>query len=340
MDALDQLGGRLSLRDLRMFMTVAEQGNLAKAAKSLSISRPVVSKSIANLERALGVRLLDRNPQRMELTDFGHALLKRSAAVFDELRQGVSELKFMAGPNSGELRIGASEYMAAGLIPAVIDSLTGRIPQALFKLELDNAIDQLRDRRVEFVIARLLSPQVEADLDAEVLFYERVFVAAGPASKWAGRRKVTLSELANEQWILAPPEIVEGSPLVEAFRAAGLAMPEVKVLGLSLPLRNGLLATGRFLTIVPGSVLSFGAERMLLKALPVELPNWRLPVALITLKNRTLTPLARLFIDTTREMAKRLGFSARQARRSNSGRSRLGAGPSANPHPAAAGASG
>ena len=309
MDALDQIGRRLSLRDLRLFMTVAEKGNLAKAASSLSISRPVVSKSIANLERVLGVRLLDRSPQHMELTAFGHALLKRSAAVFDELRQSMSELKFMAEPNSGELRIGASEYMAAGLIPAVIDRLTHKIPQALFKLELEDAIGQLRARKVEFVIARLLSPQVEADLDAEVLFHERVFVAAGPTSQWASRRKVSLGELAKERWILAPPEIVEGSPLVEAFRAAGLAMPEVRVLGLSLPLRNGLLITGRFLTIVPSSVLTFGAERMLLKALPVELPGWRLPVALITLKNRTLTPLARLFIDTTREMTKPLRLS-------------------------------
>jgi DNA-binding transcriptional LysR family regulator len=305
-DALDQLSRQLSLRDLRMFLTVAERGNFAKAANSLAISRPVVSKSIANLERVLGVRLLDRSPQRVELTTFGHALFKRSSAVFDELRQSVSELKFLADPSSGELRIGASEYMAAGLIPAVIDRLRWTTPQAVFKLELDDAIGQLRNRKVEFVIARLLSPQVEADLDAEVLFHERVFVAAGPTSRWAGRRKVSLGELAKEQWILAPPEIVEGSPLVEAFGALGIATPQAKVLGLSLPLRNGLLATGRFLTIVPGSVLSFGAERMILKALPVELPDWRLPVALITLKNRTLSPPAHLFIEMTREMARPL----------------------------------
>jgi DNA-binding transcriptional LysR family regulator len=315
MDTLDRLGQRLSLRDLRMFVTVAEQGNFAKAADRLSISRPVVSKSIANLESVLGVRLLDRSPQHSELTAFGHALLKRSAAMFDELRQGLSELKFMVEPNSGELRIGASEYMAAGLIPAVIDNLGQKIPQALFKLELDDAIGQLRDRKVEFVIARLLSPHLEAGLEAEVLFHERVFVAAGPTSKWVRQPKVALEDLAKERWILAPPEIVEGSPLVEAFRAGGLAMPEVKVLGLSLPLRNGLLATGRFLTIVPGSVLAFGAERTLLKALPIRLPAWRLPVALITMKNRTLTPLARLFIEATREMATKLGSSEGRRKR-------------------------
>ena len=85
-------------------MTVVEQGNLAKAATRLSISRPVVSKSLSHLERTLGVRLLDRSPQGVELTAFGRALLKRSVVVFDELRQGVREIRFLADPTAGELR--------------------------------------------------------------------------------------------------------------------------------------------------------------------------------------------------------------------------------------------
>ena len=72
-------------------------------------------------------------------------------------------------------------------------------------------------------------------------------------------------QLVREPWILAPPEIVEGSPIVEAFRAMGLPTPQATVLGLSLPLRHGLLATGRFLTIVPGSLMRFGVERAILK---------------------------------------------------------------------------
>jgi DNA-binding transcriptional LysR family regulator len=306
MDSIDQIARRLKLRDLRMLLSVVEAGNMAKAAESLSISRPVVSKTISNLERTLGVRLLDRTPQRLEPTVFGRALLKRSVAIFDELRQSVKEIEFLSDPNVGELRIGASEYMAAGVIPVVVDRLSRKYPQLMFKLELADAIGQLRERKVEFVIARLLSPDLDQDMDAEVLFYEQVFIAAGERNKWAGRRKIAAADLINEPWILAPPEIVAGSPIVEAFRVLGLAMPQARVLGLSLPLRNGLLATGRFITIVPGSVLRFGAERKLLKVLPVELPNWQLPVAIITLKNRALTPIANLFIDCAREVTRPL----------------------------------
>jgi DNA-binding transcriptional LysR family regulator len=304
MTSPDQQIRRLSLRDIRIFLTVVERGNLAKAANTLSVSRPVVSKSLANLERVLGVRLLDRNPQGVAPTSFGHALVRRGTAMLDELRQSVTEIRHLADPGSGELRIGASEYMAAGLISFVIDRLSRRFPALQFEVQLEDAIEQLRRRNIELVVTRLLSPQIDPDLQAEVLFHECVYVAAGPTNAHVGRRKVAFAELMAEPWILAHPEIVEDSPIVKAFRAAGHDLPPTTVLGLSLPLRNGLLATGRFLTIVPGSVLQFGAERRLLKPLPVDVPDWHLPVAILTLRGRSLTPLANMFIEEVRAAAK------------------------------------
>jgi DNA-binding transcriptional LysR family regulator len=309
----DRIGRRLKLRDLHIFLAVIEHGNLAKAAKWLAISRPVVSKAIADLERTLSLRLLDRNPQGVEPTLFGQALQKRCIAVFDELRLSIKELEFLVDPHAGELRIGCSEYMAAGFVPAIIERLSRKHSQLQFQFELGDALSLprvLRERKVEFAIARMLSQAPEPDMDAETLFYEQVYIAAGPGNKWVGRGKIELADLVGEPWMLAPLEIAEGSPVVELFRARGLSVPQAKVLGLSLPLRNGLLATGRFLTIVPGSVLRFGAERTLLKTLPVELPSWRLPVAIITLKNRTLSPVAQLFIETARVVAKSLAKQA------------------------------
>jgi DNA-binding transcriptional LysR family regulator len=301
----DRVLRRLKLRELHVLRTVAEAGSMARAAEILSITRPVVTKAILDLERTVGVRLFDRNRTGVEPTAFGRALLRRSIVVFDELRQGVRELAYLASPAAGELNVGCSEYIAAGLAPVVINRLSQKFPDVLFRLSLGDAnslqLHELRERKVEFAIARLLGPKPEPDMQAETLFYEDVFIAAGPGNKWVGRRNVKLAELVDAPWILAPPEIVEGSTVLEAFRALGLNMPQAKVLGLSLPLRNGLLATGRFLTIVPGSVIRFGAERQLLSVLPVELPRWRLPVAILTVKGRTLTPLAQLFLDCVRE---------------------------------------
>ncbi len=98
MNQTELVDPRLKLQHLKVVMAVAEWGSMAKAAKHLTISQPVVSKVIADLEDVLGVRLFDRSPQGVEPTAYGHALLKRSIAIFDDLRTGVDELKFLADP--------------------------------------------------------------------------------------------------------------------------------------------------------------------------------------------------------------------------------------------------
>jgi DNA-binding transcriptional LysR family regulator len=305
----DRAGRRLKLRDLHVLLAVVEWGSMARAADRLAISRPAVSKAIADLEHVLGVSLLERSVAGVVPTHFGRALLKRSGVIFDELRQSVREIEFLADPTVGELSVGASEPIAAGVLAAVIERLSRKHPKLVFNVEQDDAATlqarHLRERRIELAIARML-PGPADDIKAEVLFHERLFVAAGNRSKWAGRRKLTLAELAEEPWILAPLELSPGSPVIDAFRAAGVQVPRAQVLGYSLPLRATLLASGRFLTIVPGSVLRYSAERLSLTALPLDLPSWHEPVAVLTLRNRVLSPVAELFIDCAREAAKPL----------------------------------
>lgn len=303
----DRIGRRLKPRDLHVFLAVAEHGNMAKAAERLAISRPVVSKTIADLEHVLGVRLLDRTSHGVEPTLYGRALLKRSVAVFDELRQSVEEIKFLADPGAGELRVGCTEVMAAGLVSAVVDRLSQQYPRLAFQMPLVDTtapIRFVRERACELIIARLLDP--DPDLEVEPLFCEQLLVVAGPRSKWASRRKIALAQLADEPWIQAHHEVEPGGPTFEAFRNAGLELPRVRIFSNSLNLRYSLLATSRFLTMVPASVLRFSPGRTLLKVLPVQIPRWRLPYAIITLKNRTLSPAAQLFVDCIREVAKPL----------------------------------
>src|SRR5215475_10190592 len=107
-----RIGRRLGLRDLHVFFTVVQRGSMAKAAQQLNVTQPAVSKAIGDLEHTLGVRLLDRRPQGVEPTIYGHALLKRGNAVFDELKQTIRDIEFLADPTIGEVRIGCSETLA------------------------------------------------------------------------------------------------------------------------------------------------------------------------------------------------------------------------------------
>jgi DNA-binding transcriptional LysR family regulator len=290
-------------------MTVVEESSMAKAAERLAISRPVVSRTIANLEHMLGVTLLDRTTRGIEPTLFGKTLLKRGTAVFDELRQSVEEIAFLTDPQAGELRIACTEVWAAGLVPAAIERLSKRLPRLRVRLEQGTALHQfnlLRERQCEIVISRLLTDAPDSDIEMQPLFYESLAVVAGPQSPWARRRKLVLSELVDVPWILSTLETEPGSPLVEAFRVAKLPIPTATIFSNSLHLRISLLATGRYLTLVPGSALRFGPGADLLKALPVVLPRWHLPTAIFTLKGRMLSPVAQVFADCIRDVAKPL----------------------------------
>ena len=90
------------------------------------------------------------------------------------------------------------------------------------------------------------------------------------------------------------------------FRAGGLDYPRRTVIADDAQMRGSLVASGRFLTIFPNSLLKFAAKRPEIKALPVELQGTRVEVGIITLKNRTLSPTAQLFIEQAREVAKPL----------------------------------
>jgi DNA-binding transcriptional LysR family regulator len=272
-------------------------------------SQPAVSRAIANLEHALGVPLLDRGPQGIEPTSYGRAIIARGVAVFDELRQGIKDVEFISDPTAGELRFACSESMADGLVFEVIDRLTRQYPGMQFQAVTGvgpPVFDELTKRTVEFAISRMTETAAQEYLVVETLFHDSWVVAAGLQNPWTGRRIVDLAELRNEPWVL-PADGFGRALVAEAFRAIGLEPPKTSVATMSLNLRNRLLATGRFLTMLPGYSVKFRDRSPPLKALPVKLPDSRAAaIAVVTLRNRTLSPAARLFIETMRTTAKQL----------------------------------
>src|ERR1700678_1585443 len=172
------IGHRLKLQQLKVAMAVAQWGSMAKAAKHLAISQPVVSKVIANLEDMLGVRLFDRSPQGVEPTLYGRAVLKRSIAIFDDLKTSVDEIKLLADPTAGELRFGSTEPLLAGIGAAVIQRLSRKYPRISFRaVEADSAALLSRDlpeRRIEFAIVPLLNPAVSEELETTILFQDKL----------------------------------------------------------------------------------------------------------------------------------------------------------------------
>ena len=311
MEWSERIGRRIRLRDLHILLAVVQCKSMAKAAEHLAVSKPVVSKVIADLEHVLGVRLLERDRHGAEPTVYGAALLKRGTIVFDELRESVKDIEFLTDPTAGEVRIGSPPFLAGSFVPAVVDRLSRRYPRIVFHLvaaqpEPEALLGYLSERKVDFLIVRRFGLLADERLSFELLFDDPFVVAAGAQSPWARRRRIELAELVNESWVLPPPGSALGPLAVEAFRASGLDYPRATVVTASLEARTRLLATGRFLATFWASALRPPTRLPEIKILPVELPTAYAPVAIVTLKNRMLAPVARLFIEHAREIAKPL----------------------------------
>jgi DNA-binding transcriptional LysR family regulator len=309
MDPEDRTLRRLKLGDLRLFHAVVQWGGMAKAAAHLNISQPAVSKAIAALEHTLGVRLLERHSQGVEPTVYGHALLKGGIAVFDELKQSLKQIEFLADPTAGELRIGCTEPLAAGFVPSVIDRVLRQHPQVVFHVVTADPATlterELRQRNIDLAITPTSGMISDPNIDAEMLFDDRQVVMAAPQNKWCRRRNIALADVINERWILPPADSIIGASIIEVFRASGLEPPRSHVVTFSVPLCYRLLATGHFFTMLPVSMARLD-RGLPLKILDVRFRGIPRPTGIVTLKKRTPSPLAQGFINAVRELAKPL----------------------------------
>jgi DNA-binding transcriptional LysR family regulator len=305
----DRIGRRIKLSDLHILLAIAQSGSMARAANELSISQSVVSRAINELEHTLGVRLLERNRRGVEFTQYGRTMLNCGHAVFDDLRQGVQDIEFLADPMAGEVRIGSTTPLLASFVSTIIERLHRRYPRMAFSVVTTNADALLRDldqRKLDLLFLRKFGPFAEDQVTFEVLYDYPYFVAAGAENPWTRRRHVELAKLIDEFWILPPPGTRFGSIVRDIFGAKGLPCPRASVVSHDLEMTINLLRSGRYLAIHAESVLGFPDKQPLIRKLPVELPSVTGPVGILTLKDRALSPAVQLFIDCARQVAKSL----------------------------------
>jgi DNA-binding transcriptional LysR family regulator len=306
-----RIGRRVRLRDLHILFAVVQQGSMAKAGAFLGTSQSAVSQAIAALENALQVRLLDRTPRGVEPTLYGAALVRRGRAAFDELRLGVRDIESLADPGSGEVRIACTESVAAGVLPPAIDAFSHRYPRVKLHVSQETihltGFAALNDRSADVVVTLLPKPferDLTEHLQTEVLFYDRICLVAGKESPWARRRKIAAADLADAALISPSLDTPGGAAVLDVFRAAGLPAPSITVTTFSVHLRNMLSRRGRFVAVLPASVLNYNPDLHSLKELALDLPMPPLPVLIVTLKKRTLSPSVEHFLACLREVAK------------------------------------
>jgi len=265
-----------------------------------------------------------RPPQRAALNQFaipasrglstqpryGHALLKRTLIVFDELKQSIKDIEYLADPTLGEVRIACTIAATATILPQVVQRFAQQHPRAVVHQDdvtiFAANLSGLRERKYDLSLTRLDRPLTDDDddLNVEILFNDWMVLAAGMHTRWARRRKIDLAELADEPWILSAPYTWNYARVTEAFQERGLPMPRASAVIQSALLRAHLLANGPYIASLAHSSMRLHTDRYAIKVLPVDLPDRTTPVGIITLKNRTLSPVVERFIEYVRDFTR------------------------------------
>jgi DNA-binding transcriptional LysR family regulator len=237
---------------------------------------------------------------------------QRGVDIFDDVRILIEEIQFLADPVAGDLRIGSTEPLLAGVVTATMERLWPKYPRiALRAVQSDSATlinRDLPERRIELAVVPMMSLPRRDDLDATMLYQDSWHVVAGSNSPWTRRKKVDLAELADAYWCATPLETPIGSLLADAFRSKGIGPPRLAVSSvMSPPIVARFLEHDRFVAVIADSLLNFFyAKRLPIKKLPVDLEVPPFAVGIVTLKGRTISPVAQLFLDEARGVGSQL----------------------------------
>src|SRR6266487_4010780 len=307
----DRIGRRLRLKDLHTLQTVAEVGSMAKASEHLALSQPAISKAVSEMERVLGTPLLDRSSRGVELTECGRLLVERARVIFDEIRQGVSDIEHLSDPTRGIVRIGTTEPVT-GIVSQIISRLARKYPRISHDVmisDLDTLLGALRERTRDVVVTRWTPPPEADDLAVQELFKSPLAVMAARDHPLLQRKKLRVGDLMEEKWTLAPSGSFLGRVVVDLFHRRKLPLPPTIVTSMSVNMRLSLVASGGFLTVLPRLMLRYPSHKAWLRALDVDLSDSSQPIVYITLKRRRSGGALRLFEQATIDICKTMAES-------------------------------
>jgi DNA-binding transcriptional LysR family regulator len=225
------------------------------------------------------------------------------------LKQSIRDIEFLSDATTGEVRVGFWEGpLWFTLLPDVILRFSKQYPRIAvhtYLIDHSDAFLGLRERKYDCVLMFFLQgsdDEAGDDLKVEILYDDERTVAAGVHSKWARRRQIDLAELIDEPWVSVGATSWYHAHTVATFGARGLSRPRPMVTTDSIILRARLVAGGPYLSVFSTSVLQrLIADNYQIRALPVDLPG--ISNAIVTLKNRTLSPVVERFLACVREVA-------------------------------------
>jgi len=295
----------LDLRHLRYFAAVAEELHFGRAAKRLGIAQPPLSQQIQKLEGLLGTSLFERGRRQIALTDAGRVLLEETHKVLAAAERAVEETRRAAAGEVGMVTVAFAASVMFHTLPGVIRAFRERFPGVRLELrELPTAFQLAGLRSGELDVGFLRESAPEDGLRTETVMRERLMVAVARTHPLGERgddasEPLELSALAEEDFVLFPPEIAPGlhGQVMSLCRQAGFA-PRVVQESRELYTTVSLVEAGMGITIVPASIRKMGWTGVVYRHLPGASADTRIDMAWRSDNQR---PAVRSFLDLARE---------------------------------------
>lgn len=296
----------MEARDLEYFVVVAEVGNLRRAAETLNLSQPALSKSLRRLEQSAGTKLVKRTPKGVELTPVGVALLSHARRIrlsFDEIARELTD--FTQG-HAGQLRIGSAPVLLRQLLSPACIQLHKESPKVKMYISIasnDQLLPSLRRGELDVVICGIPAQPYE-DLIQERLYEDNFIVYASKAHRLAGKKRVAIRDLVNEKWALMHSGTFARKKLQQALEDNGAGPLRVVMESAALAPRLDLVASSDVLGFSPWrNIRDFSARLGLIKLHVSGLHSTNI-IGVSYRRDTHQFPLARRFVEIVKKKAR------------------------------------
>lgn len=294
---------RIRLRHLHTFVAVAQQGTLGRAAETLNLSQPALSKTLNELEQLTGTRLFERGRLGAQLTLVGEQFLTHAVKVLDALNSAGQALNRKEGLNNDIVRIGALPTAALGILPTVIGQFHKQQKDITLQVATMNntmLLAGLKSGEIDIGIGRMSDPELMSGLHYELLFLESLKLVVRPGHPLL-QETVTLSRVMEWPVVVSPKGTVPRQNAEALLQSQGCKMPAGCIETLSASLSRQLTVDFDYVWFVPSGAVKDDLRRGVLTALPIATQGAGEPIGILTRVDATQTPGTQTLLSAIRK---------------------------------------
>lgn len=292
----------LPLRDLMRILSVADHGSVSRAARSLYVAQPALSKTLRTAETYLRTPLFVRTKTGMEPTLAGATLISHARAIRAELERAERGVDDARAGRPRRVVIGVPEVPPLELTSDTILRTSLALPEVLIQVAVgstDVLLDKLKRAEVDFLFAPLPDNPLGATLIETTVYVDDAIVACGKGSRLFMARKPQLAQLARERWVVGPPGSVSHNLLLDFCRIQGLPLPTVALEAENVPFRRQAILRSDLLSVFYRAQVRSWLGDKAIRTLPFDWPHMRQRVGTIR-SSASTTEVHDVFLEAMR----------------------------------------